>query len=670
MPPLVFLWLNDSEQFHAAALHNAPARYAKIAQVPCRPLPNNPLGRMLRGERVITSVDAAADEPYLMGDPVRRALVDLGGARSFIQVALAKEDDLLGSLTVYRQEVRPFSEKQISLLQNFAAQAVIAIENARLINETREALEQQTATTDVLRVINSSPGNVPPVFDAMLGKAVALCEATFGTLWTYDGKRMHAAAVLGAPPRYTDFLRAGPHPPSPVAHQPLLGGAQLVHIRDVAAHDGYRSGTALPTALVELGNVRTLLAIPLRKDTQLLGVFSIYRNEVRPFSDKQIGLLQNFAGQAVIAMENARLLTETREALEQQTATAEVLGVINTSPSDLAPVFEAMLDKAMRLCEAAFGALFLFDNDRFIPIALRGVPAKYRAFLTTNTMFPGPGTGPYRFLRGGERAVIEETDLAQSDAYRAGDPQRCALVNIGGAHSAIQVPLCKDDAVLGVMTLYRQEVRPFTEKQIGLLQNFAAQAVIAMENARLLGQLRERTEDLQESLDYQTATSDLLEVISRSASDIKPVFETMLASAARLCGVAKGDIVIREGDAFRYAASIGPSPEELTWLKTRTLVPGRTTTAGRALLERQVVQTLDQTDDSELIHPNAVKRARTVLAVPLLREGEPIGVITLLRDRVEAFSERQIALIRTFADQAVIAMENARLPTGRAARVA
>src|SRR5262249_111900 len=246
-------------------------------------------------------------------DPVRRATIELGGARPLLAVALRKESVVLGFFVVYRREVRLFAEKQISLLQNFAAQAVIAIENARLLTEQREALERQTATAEVLQVINSSPGDLARVFDAMLDKALALCGAAFGTFWTYDGERMHAAANRGMPPAMLEFLTRSPHPVGrDNAHARLLRSEPMVHLADVADDEAFRSGDPIRRALVELGGGRTMLAVPLLKDKAFLGDFVIYRQEVKPFSDKQIALLQNFAAQAVIAMENSRLLDEVR----------------------------------------------------------------------------------------------------------------------------------------------------------------------------------------------------------------------------------------------------------------------------------------------------------------------------------------------------------------------
>jgi adenylate cyclase len=320
-----------------------------------------------------------------------------------------------------------------------------------------------------------------------------------------------------------------------------------------------------------------------------------------------------------------------------------------------------MLEKAMRLCGAAFGMLDTCDGELVHTVAQRGVPV---ALLAKHQPIPEPGGNRARAIETGQSTQV--IDVMAGELYRSGHPHARALVELGGVRTILAVPLCKDEAVLGVITVYRQEVRPFTDKQIVLLENFAAQAVIAMENARLLDELHQRTSDLEQSLQYQTATSDVLQVISRSTFDLQAVLDTLVATAARLCGATRGLIATRDKESFRPVATIAPSPEAHTFLRAMSINPARGTIAGEALLERRPVHIADIAADPAYASAPAVvapleDRARSLLGVPLLREGELIGVITLGRSRVEPFTERQIELVGTFADQAVIAMENARL---------
>jgi adenylate cyclase len=357
--------------------------------------------------------------------------------------------------------------------------------------ERDEAIAQQTATTEVLQVINSSPGDLAPVFEAMLDKAMRLCEAAFGALWTYDGEYIHAVATRNVPSPMVEFLRQGPHRPASVVQRALVDGVPYDQIADLRLTDGYRAGEPIPRAGADLGGVRTLLGVALRKNEKLLGIFGVYRQEVRPFTDKQIALLENFAAQAVIAMENARLITETREALEQQTATAEVLGVINSSPGDLGPVFDAILDKAHTLCGAAHGTLTVVEGEYRRAVATHGMPEAFAEVLRQPFQL-----GDYfeeRLLS--SDGIVHIPDITARE-YSSDNPIHRAAVDLGGVRTLLAVPLRKDGVLLGYFTANRQEVRPFSDKQIALLQNFAAQAVIAMENARLLDELHARTDEI------------------------------------------------------------------------------------------------------------------------------------------------------------------------------
>jgi GAF domain-containing protein len=460
-------------------------------------------------------------------------------------VPLLREGEPIGVIALARQRVEPFTERQIELVSTFADQAVIAMENARLLTETREALERQTAIAEILRVISRSPTDVQPTFDAIAVAAKTLTDAALGGVLTYDGKLIHLASAVGW--ERDELVKFRPLFPMAADRDSLAGRAILT--REIAYVTDMTTDTEFHPSLLRSGG-RTALAVPMLRDGVPIGAINVQRRRVEPFSEAQIDLLKTFADQAVIAIENVRLFNETHDALEQQTATAEVLQVINSSPGDLAPVFDAMLDRAMRLCDASFGCLITVDNKNGALVAQRNLPERLREYLTPRPIELDPASQFGQAIQSGRALHI--IDVRSSEAYRQRVPHTVAAVELGGVRTILHVPLTKDGRVLGDFIVYRQDVRPFSENQIALLQNFAAQAVIAMENARLLTETRE-------ALEQQTATAEVLQVINSSPGDLAPVFEAILKKAHTLCGAAKGAMVVYDGERYRTVAARGLS---------------------------------------------------------------------------------------------------------------
>ena len=640
---MMLILVDDEGQAHAITWRGAQMDAA--ARTLPRPVDQTATGLAIRATQPIHFPDAEKSKEPL--PPTVRALFDQVGNFSVVFAPLLRNGRGIGSIGLFRIPQKPFTDKEIALLTTFTDQAVIAIENARLFRETQEALERQTAMSDILRVISESPTDVQPVFDAVAARAAALCKAPLGFSFRFDGELAHLVGVFGTSRESEDALHAiFPLKPDRTT---LTGRVVLervpVQVSDLRAEINYPYQQATARA-----GMRGFLGVPMLRDGKVIGGIGVARTEPGGFADPLVSLLQNFAAQAVIAIENVRLFNETREALEQQTASAEVLRVIASSVADAQPVLEKILDS----CEALFDVNQLFislihDDGQLHIAAFRGqevelirqaYPRPLSESLTALALAAG---GPLHIPNVG----------AELDTVPAGT--RAAYERTGNS-SILLAPLLRDGQGIGSIALGRNPPRPFSIKEIALLTTFADQAVIAIENARLF-------RETQEALERQTAMSDILRVISESPTDVQPVFDAILERAMMLTHASRGVATRFDGELLHLESMLGLTDSNAAAGRAAfPTAPTSGTLNGRAVLARAPVQIPDFFLDPDFRIPlTDDDRARSGLAVPLLREGRVLGTLMVIRPEIGTFPDQLVDVLRSFADQAVIAIENVRM---------
>ncbi|MFT4730140.1 MAG: GAF domain-containing protein, partial [Granulosicoccus sp.] len=614
--------------------------------------------------KLIAFDDMAQSDLYAAGSPVVRSMVDNSGIRSVLFVPLIKDSAAIGLITLFRYDVDPFTENEIAIVETFAAQAIIAIENTRLFKETQEALEQQTTTAEVLKVISQSAFDLPAVLQALIEAAAELCDASICILFNRIGDELLFGANVGCSPKMIDFHFRNPHKcdRSNIAGRVVLDG-KTHHVHDILLDNDF----ATPQS-VELGGWRSIIAVPLIRDGEVIAVLDLARPKAGPFTPRQIELVETFADQAVIAINNARLFEEVQqrtaevtESLEYQTATSEVLEVISRSPNEVQPVLDSILEVIVRICRPRTALVALLNNETgWLDVAAMYNPNEaMEKILTGMKSFEvGMGTVTGRAALFGKTVCVEnieeDPDYTWQEAMYA-----------GGFMSSFGVPLIKNGITVGVISMSYAKVAEFSKKQVALAETFASQAVIAISNTRLFTEVQQRTAELTQALEYQTATSEVLDVISRSPNELQPVLDSILDVASRLCKPQYSYVALLNptNNLYHMQASRNVTDELFTYLKANPIEPSHGTCTGRAALLRQTVYIKDTKNDDSYEWKEAAHRGNflSTVGVPLIKNGIAVGVISLAHADVDAFSARQIAMVETFAAQAVIAIANARL---------